>query len=71
MGDPFYSQKKDDLIKKLQDQVDASNKEKADGEANGFPPPYHCAKCNMPVKFLHILPSIRKTGLCPRCYHES
>lgn len=70
MSDPFFSQKKDDLIKKLQNEIEKANKEKADGEANGFPPPYHCIKCRQMVKFLHVLPSIRLTGMCPHCFHE-
>lgn len=61
---------KDKLIKELQERIAITEAQKKLENSNGFPTPYNCDRCGMYVNFIHILPVIKKTGLCPGCYHD-
>ena len=61
---------KDKLIKELQERIAITEAQKKLENSNGFPQPYKCEKCGMEVSILYILPVIKRSGLCPMCYHE-
>jgi rubrerythrin len=54
--------KKDALIKELQDRALAS--------AEPDRSPYTCNKCQRPVHFNFVMAPIRASGRCPMCYGE-
>lgn len=32
--------------------------------------PYQCNKCGRPVHFNYVMAPIRRSGMCPSCYHD-
>lgn len=62
--------KKDKLIKELNDRVNAMQADKKDSESSGNFSSTTCLKCGIKTSMSFTLPAIKASGLCASCYNE-